>query len=287
MTRTRAIGWIAAGMLACGIDESGLEPVDASPDAQEAGGCATLDAACLGALPSSWKPVSLTDAGCRSGFTKTTLVGNPRVLPSGCACGACQVIGSYDCDAASPISGGNNCNDNPIAYAPLGQCTTATAQHLKAHVIQATGSVGCFAPNDAGAGAAGDAIGLCVPGCTADFCSAPSQCAIAEGQVACPTGMSLFGYVGTDVDPGCASCACTADPPGSCGGIVTGYQSSTCDDSGIVATYPVGSCNTFPSGDYASVLVTLTPPPTTCSVVDAAPDPGDASLIQAKTLCCR
>ena len=287
MSRHRLfLGLVLSAIVACGIDENGLEPVDAST--QEAGpACTTLDAACLGPLPTSWTPVSVTDAGCRVGFTKTTLVGNPQVLPNGCACGSCEVIGAYDCDAASPISGGNNCNDDPIATAPTGQCTGASAQHLEAHLVHATGTVGCFAPNDAGAGATGGLVGLCVPGCTADFCAAASQCAISEGEVPCPPGLSLFGYVGTDVDPGCAPCACEAGAPGTCGGTVTGFQSSTCDDSGGGASAPVGSCNVFPSGDYASVLVTLTPPATTCAVVPGPPDPGDASLVQPKTICCK
>lgn len=286
--RTSALLGIAfAVSIGCGIDEAGLlDTTDASFDASP---CSTLDASCLGTLDPSWKPVSVTDAGCKVGFTKTTLLTNPKVLPNGCACGACQVIGSYGCDAATPISGGdNNCSDSPIAAAPPGDCTMAMAQHLMAHTVQATGSVGCFAPNDAGAGATGDVLQLCVPGCTADFCAAPSRCIISEGSVACPAGFTLFARAGTGADPGCQPCECEAGPPGACGGSVTGYQSGSCGDAGLVHTYPVGTCNVFdPNIDYSSVLVTLTPPSASCAVTAGPPDPGDASLLEPKTICCQ
>jgi hypothetical protein len=270
---------------ACSIDESGLERVDGGVDAVA---CVTLDAACLGPLASSWHPVAVTDASCNAGFTRQDLVTNPHVETGGCACGGCQVVGAYTCDAAVPISGGNNCGDNPIANAPPGACTQAQAQHLEAHAVQATGSVGCFAPNDAGIGAAADPLAVCVPGCTADFCASASRCIISEGDVACPAGFTLYAHAGTGADPGCAVCACDAGPPTACGGSVTGFQTTNCTDAGLVHTYAVGSCNVFDSNiDYQSVLVTLTPPAVSCSVTVGPPDMGDASLREPKTICCQ
>jgi len=293
---TRRIRGLAVSLVglsyvaACGIDDSGLAEPDAAQNI-DAGGdviaaCTTLDAACLGGVGSSWQPIAISDAGCGAGFTATTLVTNPRVSSTSCACGSCEVIGAYTCDAGTPISGGNNCGDPPIATAPNGQCTQASAQHLEANPVQATGNVGCFAPNDAGSGAQSDPITLCVPGCDADFCGGGSRCVIGAGIAPCPAGLTLLAYAGSSADPGCAPCPCKADPPGACGGNVTGFQSTTCTDSGLVHTYAVGTCNVFDQNiDYGSVLVDLLPPDASCTVTGDA-GAGDASLVAVQTICC-
>ncbi len=274
----------------CGLGEQGSLDVDGGGgvDANLPETCATLDAACLGALGSDWTPISLTDAGCATGFTPQAFKTNPRLLDGGCACGACQVTGSFACDAATPISGGNNCNDDPIAQAPPEQCTQAHAQHLQGAVTQATaGTIGCAVANDAGGGAVGDDVTTCIPtSCTADFCSG-SVCAIADGEVPCPSGFSLFARVGSDVAPFCAPCACDASAPGHCGGNVTGFATSDCTDGGLVHTYAVGTCNSFDDNiDYSSVLVQLVPPDASCSVASAQLA-GDAGLLGTKTICCK
>ena len=275
-----------ACFLGCGISEEGL--LDASVDANVPEVCAALDAACLGALGAGWSPIALGDAGCGAGFTETTFVTNPRVLDGGCACGACQVTGSFACDAATPISGGNNCGDNPIAQAPPGQCTQAHAQHLEGAIIEASaGTIGCAVANDAGAGGTGDDVIACIPtSCAAKFCGG-SVCAIADGDQTCPSGLTLFARVGTAVDPGCAACACDASAPGSCAGTVTGFATNDCTDGGLVHAYATGTCNVFDNNtDYSSVLVQLTPPDASCTVASAA-IAGDASLVGVKTICCK
>jgi acyl-coenzyme A thioesterase PaaI-like protein len=278
-----------AAVAACGLSESGLLDADGGADVNVPEACATVDAACLGALGPEWKPVSVGDAGCAPGFTAQALVTNPRLLDGGCACSACQVTGSFACNGPTRISGGNNCDDPAIAQALTGQCTQAHAQHLQAYVSQATaGTIGCTAANDAGAGATGDDVTACIPtSCTADFCGGGSICAMAEGDVACPSGFTLFGHVGTSVDPGCAACACDASAPGNCSGNVTGFETTNCTDGGLVHTYAVGTCNVFDNNtDYSSVLVTLVPPDASCTTASAAVS-GDASLAGEKTICCK
>ncbi len=252
-------------------------------------GCTTLDAACLGNLTAGWRPVSVSDASsCGQGFEAGTLVTNARTLAGGCACGACQPVGSFSCAGPVPISGGNGCNDPPIANATPGVCTQASAQHLEAHNVQATGSVTCFAGNDAGAGATTDTLTVCVPGCTADFCGGASRCVLSEGDLPCPSGFTLFAKAGTGADPGCAPCACEAGAPGQCSGTVTGFESASCGDSGLVHGYPVGTCNVFDNQtDYQSVLVTLGAPDASCFAIDAGSSGGDASLLEVKTICCQ
>jgi len=222
---------------ACALDESGL--LDAGADVNVPEACATLDAACLGSLGSEWSPVTIGDGGCGTGFSSVTLATNPRLLDGGCACGACTTSGAFTCPP-SPISGGNQCNDSPLVNAPTGTCTQANAQHLKAHSVQATGSVACSAPNDAGAGATSDGLTVCIPGCNVDFCGGASRCVMADGNVTCPSGFQLAAHAGTGVDPHCAPCACEAGAPGYCGGTVTGFETDDCTDGGLVRCFRAG-----------------------------------------------
>jgi hypothetical protein len=308
---TTLAAMVAGG--ACGLAQNGLSSApgddggaDAEPDAgttdgttaqssdtgtgsgadSGAAGCSTLDASwCLGTVPPGWQPVGVADGGCGAGATPVSLVRNPRLPEGGCACGACQVVGSFQCTGASGISGGDGCGDPPIASASPGACTPAVAQHLQATAPMATGTIGCAAANDAGSGAVGDPLTLCVPGCTADFCAWGSRCIVTEGDLACPAGFTPFAKAGAAVDPGCAPCGCEAGPPSACQGTVTAFDNTTCNDSGT-ATYAVGTCNQYStSTNYEAVVVTLVPPPGTCT--SAATDEGDASLIDLKTICCK
>jgi len=274
---------------ACAISESGLLPdVDAGAEAgiDVVQPCATLDAACLGALDPSWKPVALASGNCPPDFTLEILKTNPRDVQGSCACGACSTIGSFACDAGVPISGGdNNCGDSPFVTVPPGVCTNVTpTQHFRPHAVNATGTVGCFAPNDAGAGAVTDDVALCVPGCAADFCGGASRCVMAPGEIGCPSGFQLFARVGTGADPGCAPCACEAGAPGACGGSATAYFNDGClstDDAGV---YGIETCN-YISQQYKSVRVDLIAPDASCAVTGEGA--GDASLVGEMTVCCQ
>ncbi len=298
------IAWLSA----CGLSRSGLSsqlddagegtaatdashrPADAAggEDGQRDGSthtpCVDLDAACLGALPPGWQPVGIGDGGCAQGYTTETLVTNPRLADGSCACGACQVIGSYGCDGSLAISGGDNCGDPTLVTVTPGSCAAAQAQHVEAHVSTATGSVGCFAANVAGAGAVTDPMTLCVPGCGTDYCQASQRCIAADGELSCPTGYTLLARAGQGADLACAPCACDAGPPGTCAGTVAVYSDTACSDAGLLATYEAGTCNEY-STDYGSVLVQLAAPQPSCTA--ATTTEGDASLTGVKTICCR
>ena len=293
-------GVLGAWLVACGLNLDGLGAIaDAGGGSQDAfaldtgsetdvalPSCIATDAACLGALPTGWRPVSLTDAGCAPDFDAETLQTNARVEDGGCACGACQVVGAYTCDAGVAISGGNNCGDPTLVTTVPGACTAAQAQHVEAHSPDASGTVGCFAPNDAGGGATTDPVTVCSPSCSADFCGASSRCILADGSVPCPSGFTLFAHAGTGADPGCAPCACEAGPPGACSGTVTVFDNASCGDAGTLATYPVDTCHQFSTAiDYQSVFVDLVPPEASCSNT-VAPNDGDASLLGVQTICC-
>lgn len=272
---------------ACALSESGLL-VDAGGigDVNVPEACSTLDAACLGALSSAWTPVALGDGGCGADWTPVHLRANAHDVAGSCVCGECNVVGAYVCDAGVPISGGdNNCGDSPFATATPGQCTNVNpTQHLKAHQIAASGTVGCFAANDAGTGAASDDFVVCIPGCSADFCGGPQECVMAEGAVGCPSGYNLAARPGTGVDPGCGPCPCEAGPPGDCAGTVTAFFQDNCQAADDAGTYVVDSCTVI-TAQYKSVDVELTAADASCAVT-AAPT-ADASLTGVKTLCCR
>jgi hypothetical protein len=289
---------VAAAAGACGIDESGLLPDDAGFDASgfdgsglDGGGvdvvqpCATLDASCLGQLDPMWKPIALADAGCGTGWTPEHFLTNPQDVPGSCACGTCSVVGAYSCEAGVPISGGDQCKDNPFATATPGQCTNVNAtQHLEGHPGTATGTVGCFAPNDAGTGALADDLALCVPGCSADFCGGSSRCVYAEGDVACPSGFQLWGHAGTGTDPGCGACPCEAGAPAACTGTVTAFYNNNCNAADDAGTFDLSAC-TFISQQYKSVFLSMTTQQPSCSVTGAPT--GDAGITGEKTICCQ
>jgi hypothetical protein len=273
-----AVAWgVACGLpldgLGASVDASagdgGIEAGDDASGSDEGEiptGCVTLDAACLGAVPAGWQPVSVPDGGC--------------------ACGACQIVGAFDCIGAVPVSGGDGCNDPTLVTVAPATCTAAQAQHVEAHPPPAIGTVGCFVPNDAGTGAVTDTLTVCVPGCTADYCGSSPRCVLAEGDVPCPTGFTLLSVAGTGADPGCGPCACDAGPPGICGGTITVYDGGSC--TGGWATYPVGTCNQFSTTvNYESLIVDLVPPTASCSSTSTTPGPGDASLLGVHTICCQ
>jgi hypothetical protein len=266
-------------------DDGGDSGPGSGGDAEaSAPACTTIDAACLGTLPPGWQPVAISDAGCAAGYTTQSLLANPRLNDGGCACGACQLIGAFDCNAGVAVAGGDGCGDPTLITVTSGVCGVAQAQHIQATPPTATGTVGCFVPSDAGTGVTADTVTLCVPGCTVDYCQAGKRCIVADGTLPCPTGFTLQATAGTGADPGCAPCACEAGAPGACGGTVTVYDNATCTDSGAAVTYPVGTCNEY-STDYESVLVQLTPPAASCRWSTA--DVGDASLTGVKTICCQ
>lgn len=298
------IALIASGLfgVACGIDFVGSREApgagggaDASSegaarDAALPSACVTLDASCLGVLPDIWKPIAVGSPACGAGFTSVSLLANPRTAAGSCACGTCQPQGAFTCAGNTPISGGNTCQDNPIAQAAPGKCTSANAQHIMGAPQKATGSVTCLAANDAGTGAMVDELAVCVPGCSADFCGSASRCVLAEGEQACPSGFKLQGHAGTGADPGCPTCECEAGAPGKCTGNVYAFETGNCADSGTVNSYALGTCNVFSNGNYSSVLAVPVPPAAQCFPVPSTSAPGslgDASLTGTKTICCQ
>jgi hypothetical protein len=294
--------WVAA----CGLPLDGLGAAgdagngDGTVTGDDAGGsgegdvpegspasCA-VDAACLGTLPSGWQPVRVSDAGCGEDFDAATFLVHPRVDDGGCACGACHIVGAFSCDASVPVSGGDGCNDPTLVTAVPGACTAAQAQHVEAHPPAASGTVGCFVPNDAGTGVTADPLTVCVPGCAADFCGASPRCVLSAGDVPCPAGFTLLAQAGTGADPGCGPCPCEAGAPGTCGGTVTVFGSVSCGSDGGATIYPVGACNQFSTTtNYESLVVDLVPPEASCSVSSTTPGPGDASLLGVHTICCQ
>lgn len=300
-----AAGALAGVVAACGLPRAGLgaavdaaagggDDSSASADGESTGNdagspaCTGVDAACLGPLPSGWQPIALGDGGCLPGFSTANLVTNARIEDGGCACGACQAIGTFECEASVPVSGGdNNCGDPPFVTATPGACTQGQAQHVDAHPPLASGNVACFAANDAGSGVTVDPFTMCVPDCTTDYCSATtSRCVVADDVIPCPSGFNLLARAGTGADPGCAPCACEAGAPGPCAGSITIFGDTACSPDASFATYTVGTCNEY-STDYQSLLVALVPPAPTCFPAAGGAEPGDASLVQVRTICCQ
>ncbi|MGH7293736.1 MAG: hypothetical protein ACRELB_02330, partial [Polyangiaceae bacterium] len=131
-----------------------------------------------------------------------------------------------------------------------------------------------------------DRLTLCLPGCSTDYCASTSRCVAADDEVPCPQGFTLLAHAGTSADPGCAPCTCEAGAPGTCGGSVTVFGDNACTPDAATSTYGVSTCNQYPT-DYRSLRVDLVPPTPSCSPSAGGPDPGDASLVQVRTICCQ
>jgi hypothetical protein len=307
---------LAAVGVACGLDESGLQPSDASIGGDGGGkdvvaydvlndvplppSCAT-DVTCLGlggTLPDGWAPYvgSLDGGACPPGdFTGTTWVTNSRLAQGSCAC-SCSTSGTFACPSTAAIAlGGLNCGGNNAAT--TGQCITANAS-TRIELLDAAASGSCEV--DASPPTVQtDPVTLCAIGCDAGanaLCSQPqgSRCIVTDGIQNCPGG--LTGYlIGASADPSCAACTCQVSGATCTAtahlyhGYLQGYyhQNSNCADSGsytVETTTLNGTCQQFNFFDSYDVSFTPSSAPT-CTVPSNA-GTGDAGLASPKTVCC-
>ena len=248
--------------------------------------CATVDAACLGPLPSGWQPIAVTDAGCDPGFAAATLVMNPRVADGGCACGACQVIGTFACEAGVPVSGGNTCTDPTLVTAVPGACTPAQAQHVEAYPPTRREHRLLRRQRRGHGRHRRPAHGL-HPRLHGRLLRIPVALHRRRRRPPLSDGLHAPRDGGDECRSRLRAVLLRGRRSRQVRRDVTVYDNGTCSDSGTWTRYPVGTCNQFSEHDYESLRVDLVPPPGSCSPSSVTPDPGDASLVQARTICCQ
>jgi hypothetical protein len=210
--------FLAAGLVAtplvffaaCGLDESGAEPLDGSlsdvspPDAQGSDvhdaaavdtyvppTCSTIDASCLGIdVPDGWALFDLSDAsttcpGESEDFEAHPLITNAQLRSDSCTCSSCNTLGTWSCGNVGIIGGtGGSCNDQDASFASAPQCVTLAessglgclfAQSATVAVMQtaATGSPTCNTTSTGtGLATTVSALGCRPAQCTTDYCGA-------------------------------------------------------------------------------------------------------------------
>ena len=314
---------VALGALAaCGLDESGLAPIDGggdsivvpeggadvvadvAPDVPLPPSCATTDLSCLGfdaGAPDGWAPyvVALGDAGCPSGdYTGSAWVTNPSVA-SGCSC-SCTPSGSWTCPSTLTVKNGLNCGSTSTVNP--NQCTAQTSAHIEVDPVAATNNnVTCSADASAPVTIA-ESLSLCAPGCDAGaqgLCAQPSgsRCIVAEGVQACPDNSFTQHVVGASATGSCAPCSCDIGAAPSCNAAATVYYGygnfpnhtadDKCQTGGQFTTQQLSLNGTCQAANdfYDSFTVAWTPlGETTCTTSGGG---GDAGLSSPKTVCCK
>ena len=322
----RGLVALAMGALAaCGIDESGLAPIDGGGTedvvTKSEGGadvvadvvadvplppsCATTDVSCFGfdaGVPDGWTPFVLAegDAGCPAGdFTGSPWVTNPSLAPGACECG-CTASGSWSCPAAVNVQNGLNCSSASIVN--VAQCQNQNSAHIQlAQPATATGNVTC-APDASAPAAQSDPVSLCAAGCDAGAAAvcgqaAGQRCIAADGVQSCPAGLGFTQHVvGASASGSCEACTCDPSAAPTCAASATVYYgyfqsgynaNNSCATGGNFTSQTIALNGTCQalSGLYDSFEVNLAAPPAASCTPTGGG--GDAGLAAPKTVCCK
>ncbi len=244
---------------ACGLDESGTAPSDASiqPDivvdnfvldtyvetappppplsCEEAG--IALDASCLGVpVPDGgWQPIGIQNgnAGCGTGTYSVQLVqGNIQLAGGACGCTGCTPSGSWTCNNA--IGTGAACGTTTTANGNA--CLPVSANAFN-ETLTRTGNGSCAGGQENGNGQSTEtAMTMCFPqSCSDDYCGLAKlgfQLCVYNPNVtdgSCPANFPTSHIVGQAPVVVCNACnACTVQSPPACTGTVVAYDEAGC-----------------------------------------------------------
>jgi hypothetical protein len=317
LTPARRVVLLASVILACGIDENGLNSgndasvsdssIDAAADAANdvvkdvvselPPSCTTLDvSACVDSgVPDGWAPViaslGVTTCPTTQDYTVNAYGDNPQP-DGGCGCG-CTTKGSFTC--AGPLAVGQECNcpncgSNGTVDAgdEAGCYQTGNGHDFSIGTLTAKDlGVGCNATNTSTPGATTGNVTVCVPACAANYCGQTGtyhRCIWSSSENVCPapfTGPKDTIGLPTDVNVAC-SCGCVAEKVGNCGGSVNYYPSADCSGTAN-GTTTLGMCKTTGGTTIGSFYLTPSVPTAIC---DAGAPPPTASFNSSITLCC-
>ena len=310
---------IAAGFVACGIDESGTANdggsdatssdapltkdapiVDVVIDVPQA--CKTLDAsACVDAdPPDGWTFAVLTpgDQLCPTtvDYDKTNFITN--LAPQGpCLC-SCVASGTIDCSGRLEAGSGPTCSDNArwvILDAGNDAACFNTNWGDPHYGVPAPPTSIANAQCDASAPAPGWTSSVettCTPKCTADYCNVGStykRCIISQQSQLCPAPFTqaqpLLG-VEAGVLASCTGCACAINS--KCSATIQPYNSSDCTNAIVDASVADGACDPTnvggSPGQVNSIMYTPNVPAATCAVT--AGGTASATFATSVTVCC-
>ena len=299
---------------ACGLDEVGLQSVDASSDGFSAGdvvtdsqrdavqGCATVDAsACVDAsIPDGWTLVAYGANGgtCPAAFDSYDYVRDPKLEAGACGCG-CSSTGSYSCGgtiaygtSCGNCQGGvNNCNNRDTANSgPDGGCfpTSTSAPDFAVGALPTASpiGVGCDASAVGTQTFTATPATVCAPHCDADYCASRGtmRTCVVSNQTTCPAPFAPADTIGLsgDVSVSCAACTCTTSQNGDCNGSVAYFaNSNSCGGTGT--SINASSCKTTGGTSIGSFRYSVTVPTVQCAPSEGS---GDAGFAKSLTVCC-
>jgi hypothetical protein len=306
---------VAVAAVACSLDESGLlapdgSALDGAADAPHDGGvvdnyvppvCSTLDASCLGALPSGWEPFamqvgtsSVTCPGDGGQFTETAYQANPTVTGNSCVCTPCGLATGWDCSGT--LTGGMaNCNGASQAVGSAAYCWVQNGDHAGGTVTR-TGTATCSPSTYYATDASATAVAGCAPAptaCDVDFCGMTNLgfklCARNSAQTdgGCPSSLPNSYLVGTNPHAICNACpTCTvSNPNDQCSATITGYMQNDCK-TGLIGTGFLNNGCLGPSPKFASLQYTPTVPVPTCAPTGPTNVGGTGAVDGPLTVCC-
>ncbi len=319
--------WVGLGLIgtllivgACGLDENGLEGMDASLDVasgndtspmKDAGSdapfdvvippaCTTLDAtACLDAdVPDGWTLVGLatSNIACPQGdaYAPSNYLNDLQLEAGACSC-SCTASGSYSCAAPYLYAWGGGCNGTDDASFDGGDEAACVTFNGNDHHFEVFGTnpspepvnVGCDATAE-GTGWFGAGVTTCTPSCAADYCNIASpfsRCIISTTETVCPAPFqaSAAGPIGPTgaVQVECTGCGCSAAPIGGCDASFSVFGTSSCGS--FIHNVPLD----FGCQDYGansnSFSYTPSDPPVGCALSGGG---GKAVFNPPITVCC-
>lgn len=318
MARFRWLPRVACGLAmigadACGLDEVGLMPDDASVDgtrsdasadvaADTIQSCVTLDAsACVDAsVPDGWTLIAYapTAATCPTAFNTHAYARNPTLEAGACAC-TCSASGSYSCGGS--LAYGSSCGNcggglngcSSKGTATLGADGGCVPSSFNSPDI-AFGSLPTAAAVNVGcdAGLVGNQpyntqpATVCAPQCAADYCGSLGSLkkCIISNQPTCPPPFAPIDTIGApgDVKVSCTACTCTTSQGGDCNGTLAYYGNST-SCGGTPQSATANSCHQTGGTSVGSFSYTVTPPTVACT---ASEGEGGAAFNAPMTVCC-
>jgi hypothetical protein len=254
--------------------------------AMEAGACS-----CGLALPAGFTVLQYTKQQCPDDTKKETVYLDPQSVTASGACTCTCNMGG--CSGASmTIYDSNNCLYQ-LGTTPLtGLCQSTPPNFNTASSLRVTGGTPTCTTSSNFPNAYSSTARLCNPDPSScnTFC-APSNkdvsvCAVASGDVACPSGYPTKYVVGGSVTDTrtCAGCQCSIGNA-TCAANITFYGGATClsstADGGVSAL--VGNCAGLTGAN--SYLRASIQPSGTCTVQGGTAS-GSATPTNVRTVCC-
>lgn len=326
MRRVACLAVLVSGVIgfaaACGIDEGGLLPPDASQDVGASDvnapdikdvvldipmACQTLDAtACLDAsVPDGWTLVALATSSTicptTADWTPASFVYNLQADNGDCTC-SCTPTGQYSCEGPLTFhwSGSTCSNQETFDAGQEGGCFQTGQNDPNAGLGTPTtfpSGGDCDAGTPSSATFTSSPVTSCVPKCTADYCGTGGsfkRCVISSTATNCPPPFAPALQSATppgQIGPSpagyvtCAGCGCVpyAVPP-ICKTTFAAYSSPDCTTGLLDAALPMNQCNQNVGGGVKSVFYTPTDPIGNCNSLGGGPS--GVGFTPGITVCC-